>query len=333
MDVIKELISIRKENALTLRELSMALNMTEKSVWSLISNSTTPQRATKEKIEAFVNQTRARLLEQKTGEIEKYKSIILDIVYSEPGFFNPAPKPGEKYQQANYKIGEIWCDVWYETLRKACDIIGSDELLLEALNALATTGHIKIIAIWIPKQRPMSAGEGFLLKFESGRATRDIPGQDTTFKMTRIYRSEPLAGIEKIPNAIINPKVKIENIRKSRAESARIQFGTSDLTKRSELRHEEIVDESQQRLIQQEILESLSVRGEKKMGENYNPSEFDTITQKIKTREVVETKVSNNTRVTQVYYQHTGEKLILEPGESGILTKMRLLEKMKVEKK
>lgn len=329
---IERLRKLRSEQAITLNEIGVALGCPEKTVWRWLTNGDHPRPQYITKINAYVERANVLLAKDEKQKIELYEGIVLDIIYSrEAEAFWAAPKPGERYSEASYPVGVVRVDRWYETFRQRCEIYGNDRLLLTAFNNLAQRGSIKILNIWIPTSRPLKASEGFAFKFEVGEARRKIPGQDLNFEMVRVYKDEPLDEAEMIPSAIRNPKEVVEKIRKSRAEGARARYGHYDLSKESELRREELEDESAQRMSNKDLFEILRAGGKTMAEGDFAPSEFDSLPdEKVKTREIYEVKIENKTRAPMIVYNHDGSKVEIQPGESAIQTKMRFIKKIPV---
>lgn len=328
---IEDLKKLRTEQALTAREISVALKTSERNVWRWLNNNNTPSPEAVKSIRKFVDTSRALLVEADKRTTEKYEKAVLDAVYDgENGFFHPIIKAGERVQSAVVPDGVAVKDVWYEYLKQKCEILGSDELLLTALDSLASNGAIKIIQLWVPPRHPAKMGEGFVFKLEIGTAFRSQAGQNTQFEIVRSYRNTNLEVHELPPGTVRNPKEIIERIRKGRAESARMKYG--DQAIRTDLHHEEIVDESAQRQAQLQLVDIL--KGDKKMANDPQGSEFDTLpAERVRTKKIIEIKRLNNSKAPMVFYQHDGSRLTIEPGCAGIQTKLVHIKPLAVEKK
>lgn len=331
-DPIALLLEARKRHVLTYREISNAINMTEKAVWSLCTNGSKPRDATKAKILSYVKELDAKASKETEDTLERYEQTILDAVYDgEGGTFWSKPKEGERFSEASYPRGVVRVDRWYQSFIEACNIIGKDDLLLKAFNNLCQSGKLKILNIRIPTQRPLKQGEGFAFLFETGEARRKQAGQDTAFEMTRSYKDEPLDKAEMIPDSIRDPKSIIISIRKSREAGQRAMHGHYDLSKGSELRREELEDESAQRMSNKDLFEILRAGGKQMAEGDFAPSEYDSLPdEKVKTREIYEVKIENKTKAPMIVYNHDGSKVEIQPGESAIQTKMRFIKKMPV---
>lgn len=329
-DPVSLLLEARKRHVLTYREISNAINMTEKSVWALCTNGAKPREETRRKIVRYVHELDAKAEDEAGKKIEQYEKVILDILYDEGGTFFATPKPGERYAEGTYPTGAVRKDIWFQDVVDACGVIGNDGLLLDALNRMAQTGVIKILNIWIPIRRPMKSGEGIAVKFETGTALREIPAQDVAFQMTRSYRDEPLDEAEMIPNAIRNPKEVVEKIRRQRQASAKAMWGDSGIESEIREHRERVEDEADRALSPRQLFEIL--RGGKNMANDPTGSEYDTLlSPRVKTKKIIEIKRINNTKAPQVFYQHDGSRLTIEPGESGIQTQLVRIKPMKAE--
>jgi|GEM_PF-5986008 len=330
-ETIRELKELKDEFSITNADIAIAVGVREQQVWRWFSgNSHNPQAAQETAIKKFVTETRAKLAEVEGEKIAAYEKVILSLIYDgEGGTFWARPEAGQRYSEASFPIGVIRKDTWYEKFREACGIYGNDNLLLTAFNNLCQAGKCKLLSIRIPSQRPLRHGEGFALLFEISEATRSQAGQDVEFTETRIYKDSPITATEMIPDAIRDPKAIILSIRERREAGAREMHGHYAL--RTDLHHEELEDESAQRISNRDLVEI--IKGGK-MSNDPQGSEYDTLLPgRIKTRKIIEIKRLNNSKAPMVFYQHDGSRLTIEPGESGVQTKLVHIKPLAVEKK
>lgn len=330
--IIEELKSIREKFAITMLEISQGCGVTERSVIAWLNNNSKPHQQHLIKIEAFVKKTKAKVEADEKREIERCEAVILDEIYNgENCFFHARPRAGETWSEANYPTGISQRDVSLISLSKVCAMRLTDPIILKVLDHLAQRGQIKINLIFIPIRRNF---EHITFKIEIAEAERSVPGQDRDFEVKRSYRDKPRTQqeIEASPG-ILNPKEQVEAIYEGHENSLKLRYGASGIEKEIELHREKIEDESRLRIAQLRAGngENYKKRGETMEGDHAPASEFTELRTIKKVREFFEEKKTNATNVTQIYYDCNHNKVVIEPGETKIILKMRMLKKMPVE--
>lgn len=333
-EIIEKLKELRQEHQLTALEISIGCQTTERSVWRWLHGGNSPSPQAVSEIEKFIKEVRAKAGADEKREIERCEIMILNEIYNGDNLlFHARPKAGERYSEATYPVGLAQRDVSLKSLSSACGLRLTDPIVLKVLDHLSLEGKIRIISFFVPIRKNF---EHLNFKIEVGEARRDIPGQDQSFEIVKSYRDKPISKEEiKKSGGILNIKEQIEAIYKRHEDSLRARYGASGLEKEIELHHEKVEDEARARISQLEASEALSKinKGAKQMKGDHRPaSEYDTVTFKEKKREFYEEKIKNDSQVTQIYYDCNSDKVVIEPGETKIILKMRMLEPIPVEK-
>lgn len=329
-EAIQSLRKIREKYSLTALEISLALKTSERNVWRWLNNNNSPSPQAIIEIEKFIKETKTKVEKEELEKFERCKALILIEIYDgENGLFHSRPRAGEVFSEANYPVGIAQRDVSLISLSKACAVRLNDPIILKVLDHLAQQGRIKVVLIFVPIRKNF---EHMTFKIELAECRRDIPGQDRDFEVIRSYKNKPRTQEEiKASPGILNPKEQVEAIYKRHEDSLRARYGASGLEKEIELHHEKIEDEARARISQLEASESLAKinKGAKKMEGDHRPvSEYTEVKYVEKVREFYEEKITNETNVTQIYYNCNHEKVVIEPGETKIILKMRMIKPM-----
>lgn len=314
---IEALKKLREDFCLTALELSQGIGTSERNIWRWINGGNNPSPQAVESIEKFVYSIRKAFVEKEKKEIEKSSDLILAMIYDGQDYeFSADPKPGMREASITATKGR---------LRKILSFEKSIEI--KALETLARAGKIQILKIELDRRLSHNSVKFFL---DLGVGRRDQPSLNLTPQ--RLFKDKPIPA-EAIKEAqekgflILNVVERIRSMRLQKEKSLQAHFGkVSDIESR--LHREAIEDESAVRIQQKELIETLKPGGKKMRSDEY--VEIKTLE---KVKEIIEIKRTNQTLSPQIFYNHDGSKLILEPGESGIQTKMELIKKPKVEKK
>lgn len=327
-EAIESLKGIRQKYSLTAHELSVSLKTSERNIWRWLNNSNSPSPQAIVSIKRFVKSFKEEKQKEEIAEIEKCIPLILSVAYDGDYDFLPTPKVGEaSIVCPNGRLRKVI------TLARCAEATGKrivGLVLPKAIEAIARRGLIQILGLQL--DRRMSE-EDVKFWLDLGTGQREIPSNTITPKRlfkNKAIKADEIEEAEKGGHLILDVEKRIEWLRKQKQRSYEAQFGTvSDMEQK--LHREEVEDDFWKRNLPHQMIDVLK-RGDKKMGDRIEVSEYSEVKTFEKTREFYEEKVKNDTNVTQVYYNCHNEKIVIEPGETKIILKVRRMKKIPISK-